>query len=56
MNEHSNVARMAQLVLQNVSYNCINGVVEKELLQNVSMYLHRGELCAVLGPSGAGKR
>ena len=39
-----------------VSYSLTAGNIEKLLLQNVNLMLEPGDMCALMGPSGAGKR
>jgi ABC-type multidrug transport system ATPase subunit len=39
-----------------LSYSVVIGKTTKNLLNNVSFSLEPGNLCALMGPSGAGKR
>lgn len=39
-----------------LSYGVIKDKVVKRLLKNVSISLKSGTMCALMGPSGAGKR
>lgn len=39
-----------------LSYGVIKDKVVKRLLKNVSITLKSGTMCALMGPSGAGKR
>jgi ABC-type multidrug transport system fused ATPase/permease subunit len=45
-----------QLDLVNVSYNVVVGKTVKRLLLDVNLHVNAGDLCAVMGPSGSGKR
>jgi ABC-type multidrug transport system fused ATPase/permease subunit len=45
-----------QLDVVGVSYSIYVNKKEKKLLKNVSLRLEPGEMCALMGPSGAGKR
>ena len=40
----------------NVSYNVTVGKVVKRLLKDINLRINGGDMCAVMGPSGAGKR
>ena len=40
----------------NVSYNVAVGKVVKRLLKDINLRINGGDMCAVMGPSGAGKR
>jgi ABC-type multidrug transport system fused ATPase/permease subunit len=40
----------------NCSYTVTVGGKEKQLLRDVNITLQPGEMCALMGPSGAGKR
>lgn len=40
----------------NVSYCVMANGKEKQLLRDVNISLQPGEMCALMGPSGAGKR
>jgi ABC-type lipoprotein export system ATPase subunit len=40
----------------NVSYNVTVGKVVKRLLKDINLRINEGDMCAVMGPSGAGKR
>lgn len=42
--------------VKNLSYSVDLGKTTKNLLKNVSFALEPGTLCALMGPSGAGKR
>lgn len=42
--------------VKNLSYSVDLGKKTKNLLKNVSFALEPGTLCALMGPSGAGKR
>ncbi len=45
-----------RLDVRNVSYSVMVKRKEKKLLRNVNVRLVPGEMCALMGPSGAGKR
>lgn len=42
--------------LINVSYSVEVGSTVKKLLIDVNLHISAGDMCAVMGPSGAGKR
>lgn len=50
-----NVRHMSVLVAQ-LSYSVKFGKNEKVILQNINMLLKSGDMCALMGASGAGKR
>lgn len=45
-----------QLDIAHLCYNVDIGRKEKQLLVDVNLKIKSGELCAVMGPSGSGKR
>jgi ABC-type multidrug transport system ATPase subunit len=45
-----------RLDVRDVSYSVFYGGKEKKLLRNINMRLEPGEMCALMGSSGAGKR
>jgi ABC-type multidrug transport system ATPase subunit len=49
-------SKKSRLDLINVCYSIPFKNSDKVLLRNISFTLHSGELCALMGPSGAGKR
>ena len=42
--------------IKNVSYSVFINGEERKLLQNISFHLDAGDMCALMGASGAGKR
>lgn len=45
-----------QVDISDLSYSVFMDGVEKKLLQHVSFHLEPGDMCALMGASGAGKR
>ncbi len=45
-----------RLDVRNVSYSVFSNGKDKKLLRNISFRLDPGEMCALMGSSGAGKR
>lgn len=42
--------------MTNVSYSVIINKIEKHILHDITFKVIPGELCALMGPSGSGKR
>jgi ABC-type multidrug transport system fused ATPase/permease subunit len=45
-----------QLDVKNLNYSVVVNKKTRQLLRDVSFHLEPGEMCALMGPSGAGKR
>ena len=45
-----------QLDVKNLNYSVVVDKKTRQLLRDVSFHLEPGEMCARMGPSGAGKR
>ena len=46
----------ASVCVSNLSYAVVVKERVKRILRKISFYLANGDMCAILGPSGAGKR
>jgi ABC-type multidrug transport system ATPase subunit len=47
---------VAMVGIHNLSYALLKDGKLKRILKATSFYLEKGNMCAILGPSGAGKR
>ncbi len=45
-----------ELDIKNLNYSVIIANKRRDLLRDVNFHLEPGEMCALMGPSGAGKR